>query len=47
MRGACGKEAGGRVHGLEVDGRGAGAAGDEAFLYLEGVLEFAWGELYV
>jgi hypothetical protein len=37
----CGEEDGGRVHGLEVGGGGAGATGDEALFYLEGVFEFA------
>ena len=37
----CVEEDGGRVHGLEVDGGGACAAGDEALLDLEGVFECA------
>jgi hypothetical protein len=35
VRGGCGEEDGGRVHGLEVCGGGACAAGDDAFLDLE------------
>ena len=36
MCGGCGED-GGRVHGLEVGGEGAFAAGDEALLDLKGV----------
>ena len=41
MCGGCGEEDGGWVHGLEVGGGGACAAGDEALLDLEGVFECA------
>ena len=34
----CVEEDGGWVHGLEVGGGGACAAGDEAFLDLEGIV---------